>query len=854
MRDVLTPAHFLTGGPTLNFYDTEQDLRTRWYLSQKIFKDIWARWHTEYLTQLTARSKWSASRDNLNLNDVVIIHDANLPPGKWAMGRVVELHPGSDGLVRVVTLKTKNGYMKRPSVKLSVLPTNNENANQNSGNIKAISENAKQPQKDIKIIKKPNSTSNRCSFLSLAMSLMLFMTLLSESYGSLNVTRFKPGQKLFFDKISHMQLASDTWKTVIYYDLEPYWQGNKAINKYVDHLNESCIRMVEKEHCNVIILQLDQELAELKHYNNLLMSQHAGHAPRARRRRGIVNGVGYLANKLFGVLDQEFAEKYERDINILKHNQDHLALLWKNQTSIIEAEYNLLKRTEIGMNKQQKLINQHFIALEKEISQINQKQTGAYALVQFTLEALTATNMINSIKQIQNTLLDMVTDIYQGHFNYHILTPEQFRKELNLISSEISKDLSLPIKDIQNHLNNLYQLLGVRTRMSEQCLIFEVTIPLVSRDSFEIFNVIPIPELWNDRMVIVKPRSDYVALSLRKNAYVLMTEAEVQSCTHQDEEVSYCRTNKPVFHMKRDEDLCQAEEDSNKCLLQTSKCKDQWINIHQSNNYIYFCCEACRVRIICEDQVSSQSLTGVGILTIGHGCLVRTNQFSLQSHKPGSNIIKTKSEVVLPYISPINDVINVSSAYKLTWNESEVDYKELKDLQGRIKMMKEAEPLAGSITYHDVHHYTAIYASFGLLIVVALLAWWGHARLARLLPAAPAAAVAPPAREGPPPPPPRAAAPRAPLPQGGDPVAHCVSVVSDNMGNQCNKIKAISVDNVQVYTGAYYWKRQPGWTNLRGMWGKRAAAAPAAPAPAPGAPAAPDDDWEHEGSPSQEEA
>lgn len=23
-------------------------------------------------------------------------------------------------------------------------------------------------------------------------------------------------------------------------------------------------------------------------------------------------------------------------------------------------------------------------------------------------------------------------------------------------------------------------------------------------------------------------------------------------------------------------------------------------------------------------------------------------------------------------------------------------------------------------------------------------------------------------------------------------------------------------------TGAYYWKREPGWTNLRGMWGKRA--------------------------------
>ena len=24
-------------------------------------------------------------------------------------------------------------------------------------------------------------------------------------------------------------------------------------------------------------------------------------------------------------------------------------------------------------------------------------------------------------------------------------------------------------------------------------------------------------------------------------------------------------------------------------------------------------------------------------------------------------------------------------------------------------------------------------------------------------------------------------------------------------------------------TGSYYWKREPAWTNLRGMWGKRSA-------------------------------
>lgn len=79
--DFLTPSHFLASGPTLTIVETEHDLRTRWQLVQKIYQDVWKRWRTEYLTQLNTRSKWQRLQPNLNIGDVVIIHDDNLPPG-----------------------------------------------------------------------------------------------------------------------------------------------------------------------------------------------------------------------------------------------------------------------------------------------------------------------------------------------------------------------------------------------------------------------------------------------------------------------------------------------------------------------------------------------------------------------------------------------------------------------------------------------------------------------------------------------------------------------------------------------------------------------------------------------------
>ena len=44
--------------------------------------------------------------------------DANSPPSRWPLGRVIEVHPGKDGLIRVATVKTSSTTLTRPIVKL----------------------------------------------------------------------------------------------------------------------------------------------------------------------------------------------------------------------------------------------------------------------------------------------------------------------------------------------------------------------------------------------------------------------------------------------------------------------------------------------------------------------------------------------------------------------------------------------------------------------------------------------------------------------------------------------------------------------------------------------------------------
>lgn len=124
----LTPGHFLIGEPLLSLVEPNvrdvkcSHLKRYQHLSQLV-QTFWNRWSHEYLNTLNRRSKWQVNNDNfVKIGDLVILREDNLPPLKWNLGRVIEVFPGSDGLVRVVSVQTAKGIFKRAVAKISVLP------------------------------------------------------------------------------------------------------------------------------------------------------------------------------------------------------------------------------------------------------------------------------------------------------------------------------------------------------------------------------------------------------------------------------------------------------------------------------------------------------------------------------------------------------------------------------------------------------------------------------------------------------------------------------------------------------------------------------------------------------------
>jgi hypothetical protein len=125
----LTPGHFLVGSalttlPEASLEDVKTNRLSRWQFIQSMTQDFWRRWSGEYLTRLQQRPKWIYGIEKISVGSLVTIKEENLAPLHWRLARVIQLHPGPDGVNRVATLKTSNGELKRPLVKLALLPIN----------------------------------------------------------------------------------------------------------------------------------------------------------------------------------------------------------------------------------------------------------------------------------------------------------------------------------------------------------------------------------------------------------------------------------------------------------------------------------------------------------------------------------------------------------------------------------------------------------------------------------------------------------------------------------------------------------------------------------------------------------
>ena len=129
-----TPNHFLLDNknlclPYLSGADQFVDHRKLFRQTQAYADLIWDRFRKEYLPTLNSRKKWQTTTDRgLQQCDLVWLVEDSGKRGYYNLGRITESFEDSDGVIRSATIRRKDGYYKRPVVKLAPVLSMEEDA------------------------------------------------------------------------------------------------------------------------------------------------------------------------------------------------------------------------------------------------------------------------------------------------------------------------------------------------------------------------------------------------------------------------------------------------------------------------------------------------------------------------------------------------------------------------------------------------------------------------------------------------------------------------------------------------------------------------------------------------------
>ena len=116
---ILTPNHFLIGmlGGAVSTDDIE-NLVEMWKRVHAIINKFWKQFLSKYIPLLAHRGKWQTVREKVQVGEVVMQLDPNIPRGQWKLAIIEEVFPSKDGKVRRVKICTTTGVYKRPITNL----------------------------------------------------------------------------------------------------------------------------------------------------------------------------------------------------------------------------------------------------------------------------------------------------------------------------------------------------------------------------------------------------------------------------------------------------------------------------------------------------------------------------------------------------------------------------------------------------------------------------------------------------------------------------------------------------------------------------------------------------------------
>lgn len=707
----LTPGHFLIGSalqapPETNFLDVNANRLSRWQLIQKMHQNFWKRWSTEYLNRLQERPKWLKKINEPEINDLVLLKEENLPPARWASGRIVRKHPGQDGLTRVVEVKIDEKVYKRPLSKICTLPAENDDEATASG-----LETTQNIVANSAFIKRKRGTRLAIPLMFIMMAYAITITQTAPAEKFITVTPFTYHPGIYFENHGIAYLSSTKWNILAYYDLRHHFNELEGIRKSIKRMKGICSDISTNNtltDCTENIMQLEERYEEINGKNEIIGKNRGG-----RQRRATLNFVGNILSDVFGVLDSKFAEEYERDLSKISRNEEHLLLLMKNHTTIAETTLNIIRRNEDVIAAQTERIN----GIIYDIQRLSNDEEKINKLTDATFHILLA---MTKYEATQASIVNAILDVHNGVVSSNIISPQQLKAQLQKIHATIDSSILVPGEDAHDELRSLYSIMRIQATTVHDQVVFKIILPLILNQQFQVFKLISVPTLHEGRYIWFVPNTPILLTTIRRTHYYPMSDNDLHECNVYGANAIICE-HKNVMHMAQTTQLgCEIQflnhggNLSGNCTFKTTPVQDTWIALHEPNKWVYVIYDIQQMDVICNNQLMHHQISGEGIIELQPHCSIKHAMFEITAQNNYENAISASILPELNIATEIEKYRRSRDPKLLIFNKSNMT-----TLDEMIQTTKGMEKqLPEQLSGHDLHHY-----GLGYTLVFIVLAY-----------------------------------------------------------------------------------------------------------------------------------
>lgn len=406
-----------------------------------------------------------------------------------------------------------------------------------------------------------------------------------------------------------------------------------------------------KQSLNLVGNQIPSVQTKLESLKNLI-----GHT---RQRRGWFNGIGSIFKTVFGTLDSNDAEYYEKAINQVADNEHTSLNLMKDQVHVIKstiANFNetisQLKFHETHLNENINKINRFS---EMAINSINALETKEIITQHIGLLSY----LSNEINEEIDNLINAVLFARKNTLHPMVITPIQLVTELSNNVQFLPKGLKFPVPCNLENAHILFNIINLQVYLKNSNLVFILNLPLTEESYFTLYRLLPLPVPHDESSIsyaYVQPSSNYLAISSNHMSYSVIHD--INECKSLTNEHFLCKNN--ILYSTSQNTNCEislfmkyAKTIPKNCNTKILFGNIEIIHALKFNKWILISSQNKPLTILCDHikEIIDYNIVGTNLLTLNNTCEAYMNSNRLVP----SYVVTTEFHSVIPSLNIVDD-------------------------------------------------------------------------------------------------------------------------------------------------------------------------------------------------------